>query len=321
MDTVGCRLNVIQSALCLCATFAVLWDIQEHSDNSVIPDSDHAARKLEASSFLFPIPIDFSISPWFDCEVQFSTQPFLKWGIHWQWSWERWGFPIDVALWHWVHTVFKGGRQAGVFCVCRLCVFERQRELQKGRQLAKQTWNKWILDKDGKKSINMGGVYVTCVYLCMWWTVCKSVNWCFFFSAIRCLRVRSAGVSRAERCCALWQPAHRRSAWTRSTSRISAVPSARVVSGDDDFFQQASSFQCSWYPSGIGMKAPLVPVFAQGHHNRSSEVAKHHFADAKQAACCTAVCAVSCHIGSNLFKWSHGKKIWLMSSESWPVFV
>lgn len=61
----------------------------------------------------------------------------------------------------------------------------------------------------------------------------------FFFSAIRCLRVRSAGVSRAERCCALWQPAHRRSAWTRSTSRISAVPSARVVSGDDDFFQQA----------------------------------------------------------------------------------
>lgn len=180
MDTVGCRLNVIQSALCLCATFAVLWDIQERSDNSVIPDSDHAARKLEASSFLFPISIDFSISPWFDCEVQFSTQPFLKWGIHWQWSWERWGFPIDVALWHWVHTVFKGGRQAGVFCVCRLCVFERQRELQKGRQLAKQTWNKWILDKDGKKSINMGGVYVTCVYLCMWWTVCKSVNWCFF---------------------------------------------------------------------------------------------------------------------------------------------
>lgn len=61
----------------------------------------------------------------------------------------------------------------------------------------------------------------------------------FFLSAIRCLRVRSAGVSRAERCCALWQPAHRRSAWTRSTSRISAVPSARVVSEDDDFFQQA----------------------------------------------------------------------------------
>lgn len=49
----------------------------------------------------------------------------------------------------------------------------------------------------------------------------------------RCLRVRSADVSQVAKCCVLWQPALRQSVWTRSTSRISAVPSARVVSGDN----------------------------------------------------------------------------------------
>lgn len=49
----------------------------------------------------------------------------------------------------------------------------------------------------------------------------------------RCLHARSVGASRAGRSCAPWPPALRPSAWTPSTSQISAVPSARVVSGDE----------------------------------------------------------------------------------------
>lgn len=43
--------------------------------------------------------------------------------------------------------------------------------------------------------------------------------------------MRSAAASPAGRSCAPWRPVLRRSAWTRSTSRTSAAPSARAVSG------------------------------------------------------------------------------------------
>lgn len=49
----------------------------------------------------------------------------------------------------------------------------------------------------------------------------------------RCLHVRSADVSQVGRCCALWQPALRLIVLIRSTSPISAVPSARLVSRDN----------------------------------------------------------------------------------------
>lgn len=122
----------------------------------------------------------------------------------------------------------------------------------------------------------------------------------------RCLRVRSADASQAGRCCVRWQPALRLSAWTRSTSRISAAPSARVVSGEDLLPVQAF---CSWWLLG---KAPpqcqrcfSFVVFAQGHLSRSCEgkVARLRISlTQKKAARCTAVFAASCHIGFHIWR-------------------
>lgn len=130
-------------------------------------------------------------------------------------------------LWQWMHTVLNKTDRQGYFCICVcVCVWDRERELC----IRAGNWDKQRDKENSKKLIRRRRLFVVCVSVCeplmrVWITVSPSLS--------RCLRARSADVSQVERCCALWRPALRQSAWTRSTSRISAVPSARVVSGDD----------------------------------------------------------------------------------------
>lgn len=126
---------------------------------------------------------------------------------------------------------------------------------------------------------------------------CPCVSVCELFIRVliisflisRCLRVRSAAVSRAGRCCAPWRPVLRPSAWTRSTSRISAVPSARLVSGEGAVSFWATL--CSLTSSLLAVAAECQMLLAQRHLNGKREGGVPQCSDeAKPAACCSLQC-------------------------------
>lgn len=76
--------------------------------------------------------------PWLDSEVQFSLRLSTKWGIHRQWSWEGWDFPIDVAWWN--CTLSQASLTARSICVCvQMCVRDRCGEREQKRETNKET--------------------------------------------------------------------------------------------------------------------------------------------------------------------------------------
>lgn len=129
----------------------------------------------------------------------------------------------------------KQKRQDGYYCVCEGKIAAERRRT--GKEAGSETntvkiRRKLITDRP-RCWLPLRACLFVCVYVCVCIIVVyEGVNLAGLCST-RCPRVRRADASQVVRCCALWPPVPRRSASTRSTSRISAVPSARVVSRND----------------------------------------------------------------------------------------
>lgn len=124
----------------------------------------------------------------------------------------------------------KQKRQDGYYCVCDGPIAVERRRT--GEEAGSETNTVKIRGKLITDRLSVGFVCV-CMYVCVRITVVYEVVNPAGLCSTRCPHVRRADASQVVRCCALWPPVPRRSALTRSTSRISAVPSARVVSRND----------------------------------------------------------------------------------------